>query len=131
MELPLEKIEYVSFPFDFYFQPIKNSRKVFNGIYQDIPYSIESDGNFPIAFIHKNAKTYKNRYKLCFVLFNDQIIHDGILKYESPDKIGWSYDLADDFNPLEYRTSTIHKKWIFEEVENEIKKAIDKIKKFL
>lgn len=123
MELPLEKIEYVSCPFDFYFENKSNTCIMYQDEYRGHLYKIFSNGSYPMVYLEVDRRTYISRCKICYKLFN--VIHGGI-QYEHDNFIGWDFARYQDYvlgrSDNDNRCTKI---WTFADVLMNIKKAID------
>ena len=123
MELPLEKIEYVSCPFDFYFENKSNTCIMYQDEYRGHLYKIFSNGSYPMVYLEVDRRTYINRCKICYKLLN--VIHGGI-QYEQDNFIGWDFARYQDYvlgrSDNDNRCTKI---WTFADVLMNIKKAID------
>lgn len=131
------KTEYQKEPFDFYFSSDKETLKIYQKTYKGIVYEISSNGSHPNSYIlnrivsfDKNEKNRKEREEKMkkernwFVEKLDDFVHGGIT-YQDKYKIGWDYAHYGDFiNTEKAKDETFHI-WSFDELENEIKAAID------
>ena len=125
MELSLEKIEYVSCPFDFYFENKSNTCIMYQDEYRGHLYKIFSNGSYPMVYLEVDRSTYIYRCKLFYKLFS--VIHGGI-PYENDNFIGWDFCRYGDYilgQSADYNCCA--KVWSFVDVLLDIKKAIDSI----